>query len=332
MLIAPYDKEASVDPYFKTFIKTIKSRMKQNKDDVVILCVGTTGTGKTTLMFHALTEYADNPSLDSVALTRKDFAQSLFRLTGVTEEPFVGYDEGNVSRREALTTWNRDVIDLYLAIRGKRAFHMWNNPSLDYIDRVFVEERVKFVFFCFSKHAHVRKYRLFTKDNLLRMLDKLGDLRLYNLRKFGHKYATYEGWFKEYKGKLWNEYLDKKEDRMDEKLLDFNSKYGLEEAHTILAASAKIGCRDQTLKKAVVWASDAGKLKKGVDYAVKGSRWFLTLSGIEIMREIVGEKLYSSRNKATGGEIEAIKSPTYISREERAPRGRPPKGGVKGKK
>jgi hypothetical protein len=320
LLIAPYSKDRLFDEYLEGFLRSVKARMRLNSDDVVFMCVGTTGTGKTSLMFHALSLYSESPSLSSVALTRKDFAQALFRLTSAVDEPFVGYDEGNVSRREALTQWNRDVIDLYLAIRGKRAFHWWNNPSLDYIDRVFLEERVKFVVFCFSKGAHVRKYRLFTKDNLLRMLDREGDLRLYTLRKHGHKYAAYEGWFKAYSGPLWGDYLGKKEDRMDEKLLDFNAKYGLEDVQSVLQAASRLGVSDKLLKRALVWAADAGKISKGVDYTVKGSRWLLTGSGVDKMRDLVAEKPYSKRYKGTGVEMSTKGAPSYISREERGAR------------
>lgn len=315
MIVAPYVPGRVVDEFFERLVKGSKKQMARIDDDAVFVCFGTAGTGKTTLMMHALGFYADEPSLASVALTRKDFAQALHRLTKESKDLFVGNDEGNVSKREALTSWNRDIIDLYFAIRGKKAMHWWNNPSLDYLDRVFVEERVKFVIFCFSKGASVRKYRVFTKDSVLRMLDKEGDLRSYTFRKKGERYALYEGWFKAYTGPLWAEYLGKKEDRMDEKLIEFNAKYGLEDAQSVLTAAERLGVSNHTLKRALVWAADAGKLEKGVDYTLKGSRWLLTSSGVEKLRDFVGEKAHTKRYKDTGVQNSTLPAPRYISRE-----------------
>ena len=293
MIIAPYNQSKPHDDLLPKIIKSVKERIEGGEDDAIVVCFGTAGTGKTTLMFWSYVLYAENPMLSRIALTRKDFANALNTLTEPSPDRFVGYDEGNVSKREAMTKWNREIIDLYFSIRGKGALHWWNNPSLDYLERTFIEERVKFVIHCFSKSRTVRKYRLFTKDSVLRMLQKEGDLKTWTDKKKGEKYAVYEGWFKAYKGDLWKEYLAKKEDRMNEKITEFNSRWGVGATHTLTTAASLIGCTTETFKKAAGWGTTTGKLLEGQDYILKGNRIVYTDKGVEKCREIVLAQPYT---------------------------------------
>jgi hypothetical protein len=316
LIIAPYSPNRLYDEYFEAVVLSVKKRLAGD-DDAIVFCFGTAGVGKTSLMFHAYELYASEPRLSAIALTRKDFARSLYELTGYTKEPFVGNDEGNVSRREAMTQWNRDIMDLYFSIRGKRAFHWWNNPSIDYIDRVFIEERVKLVVFCFSKGRTIRKYRLFTKDGMLRMLDKEGDLKTYTVRKHGHKYAAFEGWFKAYKGDLWKAYGDKKDERMDEKLSAFHRKYALGKGVSMASAAALLSVKDSTVKRALVWAAKNKVLRAETDYSMRGSRWVISEDSMPKIRQILEIKPYSKRYKGNGAELGAVAAPQLYTREEK---------------
>ena len=113
------------------------------------------------------------------------------------------------------------MIDLYMAIRGLQMLHIWCNPSIDMVDKFFIEERLKGLIYCPSKEAKARVYYFFRKNDLLAIFNKYGHLKLHLLHRVRKKYAYYRGWSKAYNGPLLEEYLAKKESRMDEKVEEF---------------------------------------------------------------------------------------------------------------
>lgn len=304
MIVAPYSKGKSHDDFLPQVVAGVRKSLLSD-DDALVMCFGTTGTGKTTLMFHAYASFTPSPLTKQIALTREDLAKALYAAKDLAvNQRFVGYDEANVSKREAMTQWNRDLIDLYSAIRGKNILHWWNNPSLDYIEKNFIEERVKFFIFCFSKDTkNVRKYWLFTKNSMLRLLEREGNLKMHTIRRVGEKYAYYQGWFAKYTGPLWDAYLDQKEDRMDSKIEAFHQRWGLGELLSMHQVGLRLGCDDKTVKKALLWGAESKSLKEMDHYIIKGSRWSLTAKGVDELRSIVENRLHTKRFRVPVSEI-----------------------------
>jgi len=300
MIIAPYQSGASFDPFFPKVIKNIETAISDKDDDWLTICVGLPGTGKTHLMLHGYTIFAgEKADIDQVSLNRLDFATSMKSAKDSKTKRFVGYDEANVSKREALTKWNRELIDLYLAIRGLHIFHWWNNPSLEMLDKPFIEERVKGVIFIFTKDVNrPRLYYYFRKDDILDLLEKHENLKLRTLKKHAKQYAYYRGWFKPYAGPLLPAYLAKKESRMEQKVDDFFSAYGTEENSTIPGFAKAQGIDERTAKKYFDYGVESAILREKEHYVLTGlKRVRLTPKGCD-------ELLFIVLNHAkTGGRV-----------------------------
>lgn len=227
---APYDSTRSVDILFSNFInKHAKPLIFDNDDDILVAAVGETGSGKSMLMLHGYEEYAGNKAqIDNISFNRANLADNLDRMKDLPkDERFNGYDEANVSKRDAQTKFNKDLIDVYYTIRGKNIFHWWSNPSLEMIDKPFIRDRMTGIFLITTKSKNKpRIYYYFKKEKLLQIFEKYGNLEYATLKKVKKKYALYKGWFRDYNGHLKQLYLDKKNPRMDEKITEFKTKYG----------------------------------------------------------------------------------------------------------
>ena len=304
MIIAPYRTDKPYDIGLEKVVATVKRTILEKDDDFFIICTATRGAGKTTLMFHFYEEYAgvSNASVAQVALTRPDFARAIKTAKDMKLHRFVGYDEANVSKRDALTKWNRAVMDLYYSIRGLQMFHWWNNPSAEMLDKPFIEECVKGLIFIFTKDIkRPRLYYYFTKDDLLDLLEKHGNLKHRTLKKYAKQYAYYRGWFKDYNGPLKTAYLAKKMDRMEQKVDDFHTEYGLEDGKTIAAYSKSSGISESTGKTIYLYGVESGLLQEGEHFARnKLGKPIFTQKGIDQLDYIVTNKLHTGRGRGFG--------------------------------
>lgn len=222
------DKNADTDEVLNKVVASYDKKINEKDDDGLLIIAGTTGTGKSNLMLHIEEKYLkEKSSINYIAFTRNDLADIQYEIQQLPKPRFLAYDEANVSKRDSLSKWNKDLIDLYLANRGKNIFNVWCNPTVDYLDKVFIKDRVSGVIIVVTKSIdRPRIYYYFTKKRLLELLTKFGNLELEMLKKNAHRYALYCGWFKEYKGVLLKEYLAKKNARMEDKSLYFKNKYG----------------------------------------------------------------------------------------------------------
>ena len=206
---APYRK-ADYDEYLEKNIQHIKKILHKEDDDRLFLIIGETGAGKS----HLGSTIAEGlKKAKDMELPRLFFA-----------------DEANISKRDSQTRFNKQIIDLYFAIRGLQIFHIWCNPSLDMLDKPFIEERISGIFYVI-KNKNTPNYRLyyyFRKSDILAIYNKYGNLKLPLMYKVRKKYAYYRGWSKQYKGFLFNDYEKKKEYRMDEKIEEFFSSWSKE--------------------------------------------------------------------------------------------------------
>lgn len=241
-MVAEYKEGEDYDEYFKKVVLSGKKATTENDDDFLLLCVGDTGTGKTSLGLHAFELYdLEGCDVKYIGLDRGSFANAMKYASEKEKPRFCMNDEANVSKRDSLTRFNREMLDIYFANRGLNIFHWWNNPSLEMIDKAFIKERIKGVIFVFSKSINKpRLYYYFHSKDILKMLEKEKKLDLNVLREKAKKYAFYLGWFKIYKGELWDDYLKKKQGRMVDKVKEFYDKYGYEKGKEKISF-AKLG-------------------------------------------------------------------------------------------
>jgi energy-coupling factor transporter ATP-binding protein EcfA2 len=219
--IKPYDDD------FKILISSILKKISKD-DDYLLMCVGDTGCGKSVLTLHAYEIVdPDNCSINNISFCPEDHASAMQALMSKEGIRFIANDEANIQKRNSTTKYNKDLIDLYFSIRGLNFFHWWNNPSLDIIDKVFIKEKINGVIYIFNKETkYPRGYVFFSKEAMLKIIDKYKTITLDILKKNKGKYATYQGWFRDYKGKLREPYSKKKKERMENKVNDFFTKYG----------------------------------------------------------------------------------------------------------
>ena len=235
MIKTKYDKNRAYDSMLSKLIVSIKDKITRKDDDFLVLAIGDTGSGKSMLMLHVYDEFAgDEACIDQVSFTKDGFADSLnLALRHDKGIRFVGNDEANVSKRDALSKFNKDLLDLYYSIRGLNIFHWWSNPSVDMIDKPFIKDRVKGLFLITTKSMdRPRVYYYFKKDKLLQVYEKYKNLDIKTLRSVRKRYSFYKGWFRDYNGRLKQAYLDKKNPRMVDKVKEFLNKYGTVKTNT----------------------------------------------------------------------------------------------------
>lgn len=225
--IAPYRKNKNYDEWLSHTIKGVKDHIKAKNDDFLVLIVGATGSGKSHLGLHILEKYlGEKANVNLIGLDKEGIANGLQSAKNQPLPRFFMSDEANLSKREAMTKWNRELLDLYFAIRKLQIFHIWCNPSLDIIDKPFIEEKIKGFIYIPSKTKNARVYFYFTKKSLIQIYEKYGNLKLRTLHKVRKKYAYFRGWFKEYNGFLKEAYNKKKDSRIDFKIEEFAEKWG----------------------------------------------------------------------------------------------------------
>lgn len=315
MMYAPYRPNADYDEYFEKLIDVVEERRK-NDDDTLLFITGLTGSGKTNILFHAYERYdKKNISMDFIGLKRENFADALKRAKNYKGKRFVGYDEGNVNKRDSLTKWNKSLIDLLFAIRGLKIFQIWCNPSVNMLDKELVREKINGLIFVATKSIDKpRIYYYFTKEQVLEMLDKYNNLSIDLLKDKGKQYCSYIGWFKKYKGNLYNEYLKIKENRMESKIDEFHEQWGSKDGSmnylTIgdIAEATKIST--STIRNRQPQLIKEGKLIEGQDFIISpaGHRLYKE-SAINIFIQEVKERAdKTTKNLIKHNKINKIKS------------------------
>ena len=264
-------RKADYDEWLEKSIDSVQTHIVNNNDDNLLLIVGDTGSGKSNLALHIMERYLGNKaSVDFIGLNKPSIAAGL---KDVTEQPLPRcflVDEANISKRDSLSKFNKDIIDLYSSIRGFQIFHIWCNPSLNMLDKFFIEERIKGIIYCTAKTPYVRVYYYFPKKKILEIFNKYGHLKLPLLYKIRKKYAYYRGWFKEYTGPLRAAYEDKKDNRMTEKINTFYDKWSgsncKNDMLTAAAVSRVLGLHTSTVYSYLRELSKNGILKEGENF------------------------------------------------------------------
>jgi len=281
---APYDnwQNMNYDLYLKEFVRQVKNDvLKDRNDDYLLIITGLTGTGKSNLMLWIYEEFdLEGCSINYITLNRTDFANSLDLVNKKEGLKFLAYDEANVSKRDAMTSFNKDLIDVYFSIRESNIFHVWCNPSVEMIDKPFIKERVKGLILIFDKSLHRRVYYFFKSETLIKIYEFYNNLDINNLIK-SKKFAYFRGWFKPYSGKLLKDYLDKKRGRIVDKVSDFKERWGSSDLDGRISRKemAKIiGCCYNTIINYENTLLSQGVLVEGVNVfsSASGNRSYLS--------------------------------------------------------
>ena len=296
----PYVKGRNFDPYLSYIIKGLKEKIKKKNDDFLLFCTGTTGTGKSSLMMHAYEEYdPEGSNIKFIGLNRKDHSEALFLAKEKPGIRFCSYDEAMVSKRDHMQKYNKDLLQLYFQIRGINIFHWWNNPSVDILDKPFIEERLKGLIFIFTKNNNVpRLYYYFTKKALLQIWLKEKKLS-HNVLHKNAPLAMFRGWFKPYKGKLWEPYCIKKDSKMVVSIDEFYQKYG-QKTYSRSEAAKIIQVPKSTFFDR--WPEHAKDLEEGKHY-VMGQKGLerVTEKGLEHLRKAFARLAIDEPDKSLKG-------------------------------
>jgi len=214
------------DDWLQEIMKRKKKKIQDQHDDDLILFVGDTGSGKSNLALHVFNDYlGEKATTDLIGLNKDSIAHATKKVAEIKGDRCCLLDEANINKRDSLSKFNKDMMDLFFAIRGLNVMWLWCNPSLDMMDKFFVKERISNVILVLKIGEKMRPYYYFNKKDILTILDKYGHLDLNLLKKVRKKYALYRGWFREYQGDLLKPYLEKKEERMQEKVQTFFESY-----------------------------------------------------------------------------------------------------------
>lgn len=291
----PYEKGQPFDAGLRNVISWIRDHIIGSQDDDwLMLCVGGVGTGKSRLMLSSY-EYFDpeGASLDYVGINREDHAKALQKASVKQFRRFCGYDELNISRRNVNEEYQRDLLQTFNEIRGKNIFHWWNNPTMQLIDRIFIQERIRGLIFIFTKDQHrPRQYYYFRRTELLKVYDDFkGNLSQNVLKKAGKMgYAWFRGWFRNYEGGLLEEYLARKTQKMDDTIETFAEKWGLGVKYKYAEAARKLGVSAETVKNKIMKFAGDGSLVDGRHYVRDAmGRYRVTQEGLNELFSILME-------------------------------------------
>ena len=291
----PYVKGEGVDPLFKKLIRGFKTSIKEKNDDVMVFSSGITNSGKSTLglwAYHTFLE--DEPGyemdIDVIAFNSQQFADAM--KTALKYPPgarFVNGDEFNITKHSVMTKFNKDLIDLYYAIRGENYFCWNNNPSADILQKEIIKDLVKGLVFCYTKYTdgRPRRYLYFTKDDLLKFLEKYKSLNNALLKKYGSRHASWEGWYHAYDEPFWKLYVEKKGSRMKSKIEEFADKYGSlsnKDYYITSQLSKKVNVAAETIRRYFLEMKDK-ELIEGVHYDIKGGKTIFYDEAIPVLHE-----------------------------------------------
>jgi hypothetical protein len=253
----PYEAGRRVGNRFERLILGVRDKVLTEDKSCVFMCIAPVRAGKSSLGFHAYELYSNNNiDLDTIGFSKEGNALAIDK--GRRSKGFVMFDEFNLNRRESMSQYNRDFIDLLMAVAGLNLTLWCNNPSADVLDKVFLEEGlVNFFVFIYAPR---RRFVIIPRNRMIKLLRDKGDLKYSTLKKFAKSYGV-DSWFRSYKGDKWDEYVDLKSGRMDEKVDKFVEKYGKGELLSLAKASDVLGVHRDTLTKYLREEEEAERYK-----------------------------------------------------------------------
>lgn len=130
-------------------------RAHQDKQDTVLIITGNEGIGKSNLLLDIIEEWekitGEHFTIDNVGLNQEQWIHAISiakKTVGIA--PFDEAGDGLLSR-DAMSDFNRDVVKMYIVIRGLSLLTVLVLPSFWYLDKFFRMHRVKGLFFVYSR-------------------------------------------------------------------------------------------------------------------------------------------------------------------------------------
>lgn len=209
--VQPGESTDYIDPQLKAVLKEMKKSMSKGDDDAIVFFTGDTGTGKSTLMFECVKEFAEVAEYpkENTSFNIKQYVTILKRLSHAAHQKIVeakspvgNYlcaDEFNFQSIEAQTGYNKVLDKVFNVVRLHQIAQFLCWPQPEKISKSFMKDRVKLLFVLNSKDSNHRSYILYNKDAIRRMvLDDVKKLDVTTLssEKMVEKYASLVGWFK----------------------------------------------------------------------------------------------------------------------------------------
>lgn len=193
-----------------------KAKQKLNHDSVFVI-VGRERVGKSTLMMHCV-DYLGG-DISSISLDKLGFVKALYN---AKEKGVVVLDEAGdtLFSRDALNSFNKDIVKTYSVIGGQRLITFLVLPDFFMLDRYFREHRVRALFFVFKRG----RYSVYCPHEIKSIILK-GD------KYIPRKAVVYADSFPDYKGRLLDDYLKLKKQKIDTTIQDLHNKY--ENAKTV---------------------------------------------------------------------------------------------------
>lgn len=252
------DDYEGIDEELRAVIARQRWLNEKKRKDALWIIFGAPGSGKSNLAHHIHEVYtAGNPDIENVAFDKTQFSNTITRTLKLSKisDRFSHYDEANVNKRDSMTGWNKDLIDLYESIREYNGFHIWCNPSAEYLDKKFIIERVNALIYIYQGTGRKRRYAIIPRQKLLMFLEKHKSLKTTLMDKHAADHSivnvknTYIKDYQKTNLEYYGAYLRKKNTRLDHKLQHFQTRWSADEQRLSSGKAAKvIGVTQPTIK------------------------------------------------------------------------------------
>lgn len=199
------------------------AKEKQEKDfDTVFIICGQEGSSKSHLALQCL-DYLGG-DIDKISLDQNDFVQSLQSCKDGDTLVFDEAGDGLFSRDFA-SAMSKQLVKLFMVIRGKRLITFLVLPSFFMIDAYFRKHRIRGLFYVYKRG----RVAFFNQDKMKKII--MWGERNQNLWVTKPNFYDY---FPIYKGKMLEDYRAKKKKKIQETIDNMNMANSKEGSKTAL--------------------------------------------------------------------------------------------------
>ncbi|HMA69857.1 MAG TPA: hypothetical protein VKN74_08280 [Candidatus Mcinerneyibacterium sp.] len=197
-------------------VEIIKKNLKKDYDALMVI-TGKEGVGKSHLMLNILDYYNPKAKISDISLNKNDFRHNI-RFQPRYGNPVFDEAGDGLFSREAMTSFNREIVKLYMAIRGRNLFTILVLPDFFDLDSFFRKHRVRFLIEVYKRG----RFKLWDRPQI----DIINQYNTFH-RNITTKPLFYDT-FPIYKGHLAEEYKKKKEEKIEEALNSLEKETSIE--------------------------------------------------------------------------------------------------------